>query len=565
MKKSSFLFGALLLAVCFTGCTLSQTPATSEPKEPVVLDIPGTDKPSNDENKTDLSALEDGWSVPDAGEYSASEGVLRKGNAVMYNGLILYRVYGVAAISTFGANGEFTFNDFPYDGSALYTFDPDKPDTAPKQICEDNGYGTLYLKGDDLYSSQAGDWGSEDIVYTRSLVNGKTSEICKGRLEDFAPGGEYFVTSFYESDTGYDLTYSVRSVSDPANPVYEVAAAHTAADGNVHFYHFLGMDDEHTYFALDVEDYEEYLLMQFNLDGSYSVLADLPFEDGSNPVFQDYFTRIDDKIEFSVYFYDGESGYYSGGQVISVPVAGKDQAVDGEMPPSVVMTLFEPERADLGGETDPTSLDYKLLRLYTKPVPENGHGFASFVQYYETFPQGRFYALSEAHRYPFGDFGMYSWYKHLQTRYMFLPEGFDTPIELNVTEEKNTSTVSAFVKFVGTAGDTPVGALYEIMEITSVEEPPTTDGHFYGAEFAPDFVYEYNSPDDPFSFTAGDMTNLTKDMAGNGYAFTSTYPSLSGKEGYEVSADYRIDTAVMMNIGFDNEGRICYMRPVVID
>ncbi|MBR3637538.1 MAG: OFA family MFS transporter [Lachnospiraceae bacterium] len=555
--KAILLCSSILLPILLTGC----------------FSNPGSEKISNfpivETSETPALSLsewdDEDWDVPDAAEYSASEGTLRKGNAVLYNGLVLFRQYGVAAISTYGMNGEFTFSDFPYDGSFLYTFDPDNPDKAPKMFCGDNGYGTLYLVGDTLFSNQAGDWGGKPVVYQRDLISEEFTAICNGTLEAFAPDGNTFVTSNYESDTGYDLKYAVRNTANPEKPLYEIAAS-VEDDDEYHMYQFLGMDNEHVYFAVDLNNFEEYLIIQYNSDGSYCILSHLPFDSGSNPIIQDYFSRVGDKIEFSVYFYDSDTGSFNGGELISVPVSNDGKRyTDSSTLDDSSMAESKPERTAINAETDPKSLDYKMLRKFTVAEPADGSGFASFIQYYETFPQGRFYAVSDAHRYPFGDFGNMLWYKQLQTHYMFLPEGENTPVEIGVTEDDYASTISAYVKFVGAPGSVPVSTLYQIIEITDVESKPEPDTHFYAAPFADDFVYEYNSENDVFSFTPGTMDDLVKQFGSANAYYTKILPPLFEGEGYGVSSDFDTDVAVMMYIGFNSKGEIDYMRPIVID
>jgi hypothetical protein len=289
MKKRIVYATAIGVAACmmFTGCGSNENDvansdqtieeATTEASTEASADEVATEAPAEvptDETATEAPAEaptdETATETPDEAsvdEPAKEAPLMQAGEAVYYDGQVLFRNYSPQAFGYGALWGKFQRNSTVYTPGSLCTFDPNAPEKGITTICEDSGNGCLYLKdGNTLYSQKVTDYSPNyeqtAHVYKKVIPGGEDEEICLGEIQGFSPDGEHFVVYTYTMDP-YQVHYFIYEVGDK-----DVDTAHyEPADGAT----FLTIDNDNAYF-LEQKDGNIYTIVQVSNKGNIYIL-----------------------------------------------------------------------------------------------------------------------------------------------------------------------------------------------------------------------------------------------------------------------------------------------------
>ena len=156
---------------------------------------------------------------------------MQGGEAVYYDGKVLFRNNSPQSFGYGALWGNFQRNSTVYTPGSLCTFDPGAPEKEITTICEDRGYGTIYLTGDNtLYSQKNTEYSPRNEftskVYKKKISGGEDEDITIGEIKGFSPDGKHFVVYNYTLDP-YQVHYFIYEAGDK-----DVETAHyEPADG----------------------------------------------------------------------------------------------------------------------------------------------------------------------------------------------------------------------------------------------------------------------------------------------------------------------------------------------
>ncbi|WP_031554549.1 hypothetical protein [Oribacterium sp. FC2011] len=512
-------------------------------------------------------------------EKAASE--MQSGEAVHYDGQILFRNYSSQAPGYGAMWGKFQRNSTVYVPGSLCTFDPKSPEKGITTVCEDSGNGCLYLKdGNILYSQKVTDYSAEgeqmSHVYKKELPDGEDKDICPGEIRGFSPDGGHFVVYTYTLDP-YKVQYYIYETGD-----IDTDTAHYEPEDSALF---LTMDDDNAYF-LEKKEGNIHTIVQVSNNGNIYRLGECDFtelaEYGiSYPEFSGDITTDNGKLEAQFDFYEGTGHFYYTSAKVSVPIC---QDTENEAGDSV---LFDAEVEDIHFEEDPQSVYPDGIKdmMYDYPAPDSGKGVANVIQNYEELDEGIFFTKAQSHRDSFEDVGWREYYCLLNYYYYFLPKGEKDPVLLYTMFEplgkkgtldeyeyyETQPTLYAYAGFYEDKDGKLVGAYYEEIYTGGPETPTEVSNLYNMAEFSDEFYYEHLKDDYSLDdFVVSDLHEFTDyihswvpqnsipvrpaqyDENGN----LKFEPELSIKDG---------DSVYMCHLGFDKDGKIYYIRPVIMD
>ena len=501
------------------------------------------------------------------------------GEAVYYNDQILFRQYSSDAYRYNALWGEFSNSDMQYIKGNLCTFDPNAPENGIKTICEDDGFGEMYLiDGQYIYSQKETGYSnnSSDMrrVYKTSLPDGEQEEICAGAIEGFSPDGKHFTVYNYTLDP-YTHNFYIFKASD-----VDVDHASYQTDKTTIY---LTMDNDNAY-LMEKEDDDKYIILQINNEGDIYRLAECDFSDMAEygTVYPEYTKKgyVDNgKLHLQFDFYEGTGHFYYTSAKVTVPVCEDETSSDD--------VLYEAEIEDFSADEDPqTLLPDKLEDIaYDYPEQESGSAIANVLQYYKVFDEGIFYTMAQCHREPLEDVGWRESYMLLNCTYYFLPAGAKEASSLFTLFEAPGSrgdlyqyeyyerqpTVYAYARFYADEDGHLVGAFYETVYTGGPETPTETSDVYYMGEFSDDFKFEH--PKDAYTiedFVVEDAKAL-EDLIRSEYSkediiIDDGVFDENGHLVYESDRTFTSDEYVYMcHICFDAEGKINYIRPVIME
>ena len=539
---------------------------------------------SKEQKEEEPGATEEGIpeeEIPE--EPEADIPAVQTGEALCYDGKVMFRVYGYSSYEYEGLFGEFSRNNYAYQPNTIYTFDPSNPGDGISKLCDDNGTGPMYLiNGTDLYSQYIAE-GSGDSdperVYKRHLPDGEEYEICNGQIKGFSPDGNHFAVYTYTYDE-YMQHYYIYTVDDN-----DADCAHYESGTNVTF---LGMDNESLY-LLKENDIGTYDVIKFTNDGEEYCLASCDFSKideqlGSDyPQFGGQISFDNDSMTFQVDFYEGTGHFYYASVKTTVPVTAEGGS--SEEP------LYEAEMEDVDQDKDSDDvpvdpeavLPEQIADLaYEYPDYESGSAVAKTMQYYEVLDDGIFYVMAQCHRDPLEDIGWRESYSLLNVQYWFLPDGASDPVLLHTMFEplgkrgcltkyeyyEHQPTVYVYAQFPVDEDGKLAGVFYETINVEGPEMPIEESRVYHMAEFADDFYYEHPHDDDFYEdFDVEGMKEFTdmisswqdppvKDAEFDKRGRLVFDPDMSIKEG---------ESAYMCHLAFDDDGKVYYIRPVIME
>ena len=181
MKKRIFYAAAAgtIVSMMFAACGNKKIDETASNETTVAVETEVQSEATSEESTKESS--EGGESQADAPEKESIEEkapLIQSGEAVHYDGQVLFRNYSSQALGYGAIWGKFQRNSTVYVPGSLCTFDPKAPEKGITTICEDSGNGCLYLKdGNILYSQKVTDSSSESVemshVYKKELPDGR--------------------------------------------------------------------------------------------------------------------------------------------------------------------------------------------------------------------------------------------------------------------------------------------------------------------------------------------------------------------------------------------------------
>jgi len=585
-KKLSALLLTGVLTISLTGCLGGEPELTVNLSNPDPVNTSSSASGNTDNNGKDNTVVTDNNTdnttvdTDNTDTDVASPVAVQSGEAVLYNGQILFREYHPFQIESEAVWGEFSFDSATYGSKGhLCTFDPSDPGSGVKEIVEDPGFGDMYLvNGEELYSQYYTN--SEDysrnynMVYKTNLSTSKTEDICEGNITGFSPDGKHLAVYNYVTDP-YLTHFNIYDTADLKNP----SANYTSDKGMV----YLGIDNDNLYFLENDYDNDLYYIKQLGFDGAAYTLAACNFKDviegyASFPEYYDAITIDDKSISVRFDFYEGTGHFYFTSVDVTVPKAVNEQPSD--------KPLFEADMKDSPQDEDPNgNLPSQIASFESYPSNESGRGFARVIQYYNTFDEGTFFAVADCHRDPMEDVGWRSSYFFLNLEYCFVPAGskeftvVDKMFDLlgergNVSQYEYDETMNTMFVYAGFFYDEDnelVGTYYEPVYIDGPESPIEESGYTYIAELADDFYFEcFNWDEDMYG---DDFTQITDVVDFKNELLSFENPPLKAAEydyeGYLVfgSDDYSFEktSGYICHMGWDSDGNVYYVRPVLFD
>ena len=565
MKRNKLKAIALLLAAALVipGCIKSPAPVSSEEPsstEPVVEPVDTT------------------WERPDQTPVS-NEPVVQSGNAVKYNGKILFRVYDKTAIDYTSLFADFSTQNFQYCISSLYTYDCINADDQAEFLIEDNGYGDLYLVNGYLYSQTLTDLPDPETgetfssVYRMNLETGKIETIGEGRILGFSDDGKYI----YVVDYDYN----------PYTEKYQVYEADTfkLVDSYVNdsYYEYLGNNGNSAFYMRNIGESGYYDIVQHTNNGKTFVLGhvDLNTLDVSAlsyPAYDHKMITDNDEISFNLHFFEGTGHFYYTSINVRVKTVtdtdGTEENYRGLFTPTV--TEYTDSNDNPLNPVNPRIADKQMV------YPENPNsGFVSSLQYAEDFEEGVFYVSCDAVRDPSEDIGWRMSYFYLNSRYYFLPNDAEEPVEifelfppagtsgdiLSIDPNKIPPTITVMAFFPSEDGKEFDHICYEPVSISGPEAPIEYSGQFFVDKVADVFIYEYPQEDIYEPFYIDNFEKFKADMASVDKKYS---PIVTPSFDYEGNLEGDEKTMTSKNgyychIAFDEEGNINYVRPVIWD
>lgn len=537
--------------------------------------------PTGDRTYFDANGDEDSQEADNKGGKSEDKevDVAWAGEAVYYNDQILFRQYSSDAYRYNALWGEFSNSDMQYIKGNLCTFDPNAPENGIKTICEDDGFGDMYLiDGQYIYSQKETGYSnnSSDMrrVYKTSLPDGEQEEICAGAIEGFSPDGKHFTVYNYTLNP-YTHNFYIFKAGD-----VDVDHASYQTDKTTIY---LTMDNDNAY-LMEKEDDDKYIILQINNEGDIYRLAECDFSDMAEygTVYPEYTKKgyVDNgKLHLQFDFYEGTGHFYYASAKVTVPVCEDEGSFDD--------VLYEAEIEDFSADEDPqTLLPDKLEDIaYDYPEQESGSAIANVLQYYKVFDEGIFYTMAQCHREPLEDVGWRESYMLLNCTYYFLPAGAKEASSLFTLFEAPGSrgdlyqyeyyerqpTVYAYARFYADEDGHLVGTFYETVYTGGPETPTETSDVYYMGEFSDDFKFEHPKDDYTIEDFVVEDAKALEDLIRSEYSKEDTIIDdgvfdENGHLVYESDRTFTSDEYVYMcHICFDAEGKINYIRPVIME
>ena len=566
MKKNKLKAIALLLATTLVipGCIKS--PVSSEipsPSEPVVEPVDTT------------------WDRPQQKDVVADNlPVVQHGNAVKYDGKILFRAYDKTAYEYSSLFADFGTANYQYCPSALYTYDVKNAADTAEYLYEDSGYGDLYLVNGYLYSQVITDlpdpetYKTNTTVYRLDLATGDSEPIGDGAIEGFSEDGKYL----YVVDYNYNPFSETHLVYD-AN-TFDIAGLYATDESMI----YIGNNGASAfYYIYDGKTSPKAVrIYQLTNDGKLFILGDADLsnigEYPSYPESNPNMTVVGDKISFNVHFFEGTGHFYASSLNITVQYVTDPSATPENLSPLYSTTLTEYNDVD----ENPMNPCHPRLKDIQWVTPENPNsGFVSSLQYAEQFDEGVFYVTCDAVRNPFEDIGWRYSYTFLNARYKFLPNDSDEAIEMftlfdpagtkgdimSLDPNKVTPTITVMAFFPSNDGLNFDSICYQPVSISGPEGPIEECEVFLVDEVADVFLYEYPEEDIYEPFTIDNFEKFKAHMSAIASDYSPYVPPVYDYEGNLTGDDSTMKqkNAYFCHIGFDYDGKINYVRPVIWD
>ena len=162
-------------------------------------------------------------------------------------------------------------------------------------------------------------------------------------------------------------------------------------------------------------------------------------------------------------------------------------------------------------------------------------------------------------------------YQLLDLDYYYFDDVNTTPVLFN-DDNPTTHTLIVRAWFVGKKGEKPEKLLFQHASLSGPEGPQEFDEILYTAEFSDDFVFEHipENGDIYDEFETDDMDYMVKYFNEDFYnPYVEKLVPTDEFTNYEVPKmdwnDPNSTTFTFLHIGFDRDGKINYLRQVIMD
>ncbi len=552
----------MTLCLCLAcGCSDQTTESSGQTQESVAVNTSG-EEPSEESKVTEEPGTES--SVPDAlpteaPETKATAKVLNNGgNFVSVDGKVYYREYGPYSLPGSAIGGTFTDCGENYGGAILRYVEGDgEPETLAEN---DKGCGPLYYYDGWLYSQTTVDY-TEPAVYRVNVKDGMEEIVCNGYLRGGSADGRYLAVEEYKDNKSsikiLDGGVPGKVDCTPEEGYYQYAASY-----------------KDKVFMTWSESYEDQWLLQFDYQGNLVTLAKLPaFYDGAtNYGDANHFKTENDEITFAWELYEGSGHFLNESYVVKVPVCNSPEGVNPKQP--LYEAKAEPINLFGDGADDSYVTAYKnvfgsdetketMIGSIEKPVSD-GKGTAVIVQTMERVGEDYYAIVATAHRDPMEDIGWRWSYRMLSLEYRHY-HGTEAP-EVLAKVCPDEGPVTAYLWLIGASGSKSTQAVYKMATFMGPEVKPEIDQYLFGAELSGNLVYEFPEDGDIYGdWKRGDVNDLYQEIKNFKNSYLSKMPELDDYQGYVVPNSLKVNGVMAFHLGFDDDGKINYVRPVVMD
>lgn len=512
---------------------------------------------------TEIVPLPEETASPDAAQDQTTEErvVNNGGYFVGVEDRVYYRELGPYSIPGVALYGEFLAGMENYGGASILSYEPGRSEPAVL-AADDEGYGPLYYYNGYLYSQRDKNF-ELTVVYRINVETGEAEELCNGRIMGGSADGRYLAAMEYQSDG------SILKILDEGRAG---KGGYSTSDG---YFYYVGSDGDKAFLVLTVGENENSYLMQYDYAGNLVNLALLPKKEEDYMAYPELtnFQCRDGKLSFLWEYFEGTGHFTSSCYEVEVPECQEPENKDSAKP------LYECSEREIKVWDDNRDGQYseEYLRVKTPDEtlakleesltkwPEEGSGLAVIPQTVERSSGGIYCMTARAHRDGLEDIGWREAYSLLSMKYLYYPEGKNEPVVLaEISGEE--SPITGYLWLVGKAGSESMQAIYQLAYFMGPEVGPEVDLYLFGAELSRDLIYEFPEDGDIFGDwklgTLQDLYNALKDEKQN---YVSKAPELDSYQGYVMPDSWSARGVLPFHLGFDEEGRINYVRPVVMD
>lgn len=552
-----------MLCLCMT-CGCSDHAAEGGQTRESALEKTSEAEPSKTEEPTATEEPGAESSEPDAlptatPEAKAQEKILNNGgHFVSVDGKVYYREYGPYSISGVAIGGAFLELCENYGGAILRYVEGDG---EPQTLAEyDEGYGPLYYHDGYLYSQMKVNY-SESAVYRTNVKDGKSEIVCEGYLLGGSTDGRYLAVKEYQDDKA---VFKILEAGTPGKASYVAETGYSS---------YVASYEDKAFFVWH-ESNEEQWLMQLDAWGNLVMLVKLPvFYEGSLDYGEVHYFQVEDNmLTFAWELYGGTGHFLNESWLVKVPLCNSAEGVNPKQP------LYEAKAEPMnlyGDDADDSYVTaYKnvfgsdetkeaLTESIERPVSD-GKGTAVIVQTMERVGEDYYAIVATAHRDPMEDIGWRWMYRMLSLEYRHY-HGAKAP-EVLAKVCPDEGPVTAYLWLIGASGSKSKRAVYKMAVFNGPELEPEIDQYLFGAELSENLVYEFPEGGDIYDdWKRGDLNDFYKEIKRYKKSYLSKLPELDAYQGYAVPNSLKVTDVMPFHLGFDEDGKINYVRPVVMD
>ena len=473
---------------------------------------------------------------------------------------VYYREYGPYSMSSVALYGDFLLSE-NFGGAQIKYLDPGM--TQPAVLCDDDdGYGALYYYDGYLYSTREEVYG-EPSVYRINVTNGQSEKVADGYLVGGSSNGRYLAVTRYEV---YKTSLIILDGGKESTSCYCPAMGYV---------NYVGQDGDKAFFTLTVGDEEDVFLMQYDYANNLVNLAKLPKSENSYMAASEVhnFVAQDGKLKCTWEYYEGTGHFLSDAYEVEIPECANPEGADSTTPMYEAISRQIPiwdEQVE--GSYSQEYLQTQIKDSQVSEIEESltkwlsdGKGTALIPQKVEKVKGGIYCVVAQAHRYAFEDIGWREAYIRTKMQYLFYPEGSKTAVKLGEVAA-DEGAITAYVWLVGKAGEESAKILYQMAEFYGPETETIEDQYLFGAELSPDLVYEFPEGGDIYDdWVKGNIQDFYKEIKSYRKAYTAQLPELDSYQGYQFPKNLKGNWQLVFHLGFDEDGRVNYIRPVVMD
>lgn len=470
---------------------------------------------------------------------------------------VYYREYGPYSVGGIALYGDFLGHE-NYGGASIKCLENGKAEPAVI-VTDDEGFGKLYYCEGWLYSHKMENY-EDEVVYGINLETKEMKTFCLGSILGGSADGRYLAVSDYADGKG---RLRILKNGVPGGGEY------VPGDG---YFSYVGSSEDKVFLVLNKDDGK--YLMQYDYDGNLVNLAKLP-EDEAGYAWPDArnFMRKGNEISFTWEFFEGTGHFLSGAYQVKLPICMDPKGKNAAEP------IYEASLVELDVWDDAQqgiySSEYDEAQLLDPELEKkkaeltswlNGvSGLASIPQTVEKVNGDIYCIVASAHRNSLDDIGWRESYNDLGYKYLRYAKGSDVP-EVLAEVSGDEGPVTVYMWLIGKPGSEKHKVAYRLAYFMGPELPPELDDQLFGAELAEDMVYEFPKDDDIYGeWTRGTREDFYKSVRDFKRCYLSEEPKVGDYQGYEIPKSLSLDYARAVHVGFDEAGRIIYVRPVVMD